>query len=49
MKTKIIAFDVYGTILATDDPDNALKVQEMDLRNLPQNAEDEGLTLSYFF
>lgn len=24
MNTKVIAFDVYGTILATDDPENAM-------------------------
>jgi FMN phosphatase YigB (HAD superfamily) len=44
MKTKIIAFDVYGTILATEDSDNELKARDGFLE-FATECRRQGLTL----
>jgi len=44
MKTKVIACDVYGTILATDDPENAMPPRKGFLAFVA-NCRKNGITI----
>ena len=44
MKTKVIAFDVYGTILMTDDPENCVPARD-GFVEFTNRCIDMGITL----